>query len=75
MIARIVFCHTGFRSHAISTSLTSIPGVGEVRARELLRRFGSLAAVREATVEELLTVKPTTVEEITERYRKPKRRK
>ena len=26
-------------------------------------------------VEELLTVKPTTVEEITERYRKPKRRK
>ena len=45
------------RSHVTSTALTSIPGVGEVRARELLRRFGSLTAVRAATVEELLTVK------------------
>ena len=42
----------------------------------LLERKGiDWAPVLTPFVEELLTVKPTTVEEITERYRKPKRRK
>ena len=48
------------KKSTIQTTLTTIPGVGKVRAQELLRRFGSLKAIREATVEELLTVKGMT---------------
>ncbi|MBQ8751800.1 MAG: excinuclease ABC subunit UvrC [Clostridia bacterium] len=48
------------KKSTIQTTLTTIPGVGKVRAQELLRRFGSLKAIRGATVEELLTVKGMT---------------
>ena len=41
----------------IGTELTQIPGIGQQRARELLRSFGSMKAVRRATVEELYAVK------------------
>jgi excinuclease ABC subunit C len=40
-------------SRRLRTSLTEIPGVGEVTARKLLRKFGSVARLRELTVEDL----------------------
>lgn len=45
---------------SLYTSLTDIPGIGETRARALLRRFGSLRGVQNATLEELLLVKGMT---------------
>ena len=47
------------KSH-LHTSLTEIEGVGETRARALLRHFGSVKAVREASLEELYGVKGIT---------------
>lgn len=44
----------------LRTSLTEIEGVGETRARALLRHFGSVKAVREASLEELCGVKGIT---------------
>jgi excinuclease ABC subunit C len=40
-------------SRRLRTSLTEIPGVGERTAQKLLRRFGSVAQLRNLTVEEL----------------------
>lgn len=37
----------------ISTTLTSIEGIGETRAKSLLRYFKTISAIREASVEEL----------------------
>jgi excinuclease ABC subunit C len=42
----------------LRTSLTEIPGVGEVTARKLLRRFGSVAQLKRLTVDELLEEVP-----------------
>ena len=38
-------------------SLIDIPGIGGQRKKELLRRFGSLKKIREASMEELREVK------------------
>jgi excinuclease ABC subunit C len=40
----------------IASALGDIPGIGEKRRKELLRRFGSLRAIRAATVEQLQSV-------------------
>ncbi|NLM53264.1 MAG: excinuclease ABC subunit UvrC [Firmicutes bacterium] len=40
--------------------LLSVPGIGEKRRKELLRTFGSLDAMRKASVEELAAVKGMT---------------
>jgi excinuclease ABC subunit C len=42
----------------ISTALVDIPGVGERTAQKLLRRFGSVARLRELTVEDLTAELP-----------------
>lgn len=44
----------------IGTTLTQIDGVGEARAKALLRYFGSLKAIRAATAEEIAAVKGVT---------------
>ncbi|MCI9415358.1 MAG: excinuclease ABC subunit UvrC [Clostridiales bacterium] len=41
----------------IGTELTKIDGVGEARARALLRHFGTMKAIRTASVEELRAVR------------------
>lgn len=41
------------RSKTISSQLLDIPGLGESRARLLIRKFGSLKRIRAASVEEL----------------------
>ncbi len=45
-------------SRRLRTSLTEIPGVGEITARKLLRKFGSVARLRELTLEELAAELP-----------------
>ncbi|HXQ25313.1 MAG TPA: excinuclease ABC subunit UvrC [Candidatus Acidoferrales bacterium] len=45
-------------SRRIRTSLVEIPGVGERTAEKLLRRFGSVARLRQLSVEELATELP-----------------
>ena len=45
-------------SRRIRTSLTEIPGVGERTAQKLLRQFGSVARLKQMTVEELAAALP-----------------
>ena len=42
----------------LATSLTSVPGIGEQTARKLLKRFGSVARLRELSAEELAGAMP-----------------
>jgi len=44
------------RARTLRSGLDEIPGIGEQRRKALLRHFGSLRKVREATVEELARV-------------------
>ena len=44
------------RQRNLRSLLEELPGIGEARKRALLRAFGSLARIREATVEELTRV-------------------
>lgn len=49
--------HRNMRSKGSLASLLDMaPGIGEVRRRELLKKFGSLKKMKEATLEELETV-------------------
>ena len=41
---------------ALSSLLDVVPGIGEVRKKELLKKFGSLKKIREASIEELSSV-------------------
>ena len=41
---------------ALSSLLDAVPGIGEVRKKELLKTFGSLKKMKEASIEELSTV-------------------
>ena len=41
---------------ALSSVLDVVPGIGEVRKKELLKKFGSLKKMKEASIEELETV-------------------
>ena len=46
---------------ALSSLLDVIPGIGEQRKKDLLRKFGSLKKMKEATLEELKEVLPEEV--------------
>lgn len=48
------------QKNTVSTTLLKIPGVGPTRAKALLRQFGSVKAVGDATLEQLLLVKGMT---------------
>lgn len=48
---------------ALASVLDLVPGVGEVRRKELLKKFGSLKKMKEASVLELATVLPMEVAE------------
>jgi len=49
--------HKVHRRESLASALDSVPGVGPKRKRALLQKFGSVKGVRQATVEELATVK------------------
>jgi excinuclease ABC subunit C len=42
----------------MASQLDAIPGIGPARRKALLKHFGSVDKIREATVEELKTVVP-----------------
>ncbi len=44
------------RKQSISTELSSVPGLGPARVRELLSRFGSVARLRTASLDELMAI-------------------
>jgi excinuclease ABC subunit C len=48
------------KRETFASALDSIPGIGPKRRRALLRQFGSVKAIREASVEELATAKGMT---------------
>ena len=48
------------KGSSLHTSLTEVEGIGPTRAKALLRQFGSLRGVQNATIEELLLVKGMT---------------
>ena len=48
------------KGSSLATALTEIEGIGPTRAKALLRQFGSLKGVQNATIEELLLVKGMT---------------
>ena len=53
----ITFHRQKHRKTSISSTLTEIEGVGAARAKALLKHFGSLKKIREASVEEIAAVK------------------
>jgi len=52
----ISYHHKLARKETLYASLEAIPGIGPKRRRALLERFGSLEALRKATVEEIASV-------------------
>lgn len=48
---------------SLASVLDMAPGIGEVRRKELLKKFGSLKKLKEATIEELSEVVPKDVAE------------
>jgi excinuclease ABC subunit C len=44
----------------LRSALDDVPGIGETRRRELLRHFGSLKAIKAASIDELAAVKSMT---------------
>jgi excinuclease ABC subunit C len=48
------------KKQTFASALDGIPGIGPRRKRALLRQFGSVRAIREASVSELVTVKGMT---------------
>ncbi|MFE8597011.1 excinuclease ABC subunit UvrC [Archangium violaceum] len=59
----ITFQQKSMRKGNFHSVLEEIPGVGETRKKQLLRQFGSLKRVREATIEELAEVLGPTLAE------------
>ena len=54
--------HRQIRSKgSISSVLTEVEGIGEVRKKELLKKYRSLKNLKEASVEELETILPEKV--------------
>ena len=58
------------RKGALSSMLDVVPGIGEVRKKELLKKFGSLKKMKEASVEELKSVVGVEVSEKLKEYLK-----
>lgn len=53
-----ITAHRNRRSKAgIASRLEAIPGIGPARRKALLRKFGSLEAIQQASLEELMSVK------------------
>jgi excinuclease ABC subunit C len=59
----ITYQQKDLRKSRVRSALEDIPGVGEVRRKALLRHFGSLKRVQEATIEELAEVVGPSVAE------------
>jgi excinuclease ABC subunit C len=60
--------HLHVRKKAALTSAWSVPGIGPKRKRALLKEFGSVRAIKEASVEELVSV-PGMTRQLAERVK------
>ncbi|HEY9288223.1 MAG TPA: excinuclease ABC subunit UvrC [Candidatus Dormibacteraeota bacterium] len=56
----ITFHRVVRKKHAFTSVLDGVTGLGPVRRRALLRQFGSIEAIRSASVEDLMAVKGIT---------------
>ena len=56
----IGYYHKVHRKSSFASTLDGIPGIGAKRKRALLRRFGSVKRIREATLDELASVESMT---------------
>ena len=56
----VTYHRTIRRRETLRSGVDGIPGVGPARRRALLRRFGSLKRLRDASLEELLEVPSIT---------------
>lgn len=65
----ITYHHTLKKKHTLETTLTSIEGIGEKRAKVLLTRFKTLEALSKAEIDELLGVPGMTVPAANSVYR------
>ena len=54
----------------LASILDVVPGIGEIRKKELLKKFGSLKKLKEASVEELSEVVSKDVAENLAKYLK-----
>lgn len=52
----ITYHHTKHKKSVLSTSLTKIEGIGDSKARALLKHFKTITAIKNATVDELCKV-------------------
>ncbi len=66
--AAVGFHHKQHSKSGIVSTLESIPGVGTVRRKQLLKRFGSLRAIRQASLQDLETVLPTKTAQTVYQY-------
>ena len=58
-----ILYHRGLRSKAgVASILEECPGIGAVKRKQLLKHFGSLESIREATLEEVAAVKGMNAE-------------
>ncbi len=64
----ITFNRESHRKGALRSALDDIPGVGPKRREALRKRFGSLKAIRSATLEELCEILPTSAAESVHRH-------
>ncbi len=53
----ITYHHNKHKKSTLSTSLTKIDGIGDTKAKSILKHFKTISAVKNATVEELKQVK------------------
>ncbi len=60
--------HLHVRKKAALTSAWSVPGIGPKRKRALLKKFGSVRAIKEASIEELISV-PGMTRQLAERVK------
>ena len=52
---------TDYQQVSLSSVLDAVSGIGEVRKKELLKKYGSLKKMKEASVEELSETVPLDV--------------
>lgn len=52
----IAYHHNKHKKSTLSTSLTKIEGIGDVKAKNLLKHFKTISAIKEADVEKLMAV-------------------
>ncbi len=56
----VSYHHKLKQKNTLVSSLTSIPGIGEARAKKLLIKFGNITAIKEADISQLMEVKGIT---------------